>query len=372
MARVVAAMSGGVDSSVAALLLRRAGHDVVGLFMRHGGEPETACATPAGSTSALLPIAATATHKQGCCSSSDAADARRVADALDIPFYALDFQDDFGRIEDYFVAEYVAGRTPNPCVMCNNWLKFGKLLQYADDVGADYVATGHYARLSPRDGPGRPPALVRGVDGGKDQTYVLFGIDRAVLSRVLFPIGEYRKDAIRELARETGLRTADKPDSQEICFVPDNDYAGFVRRRVGRLDSAGEIVLADGTIVGRHAGIEQFTIGQRKGLGLAFGDPRYVIRIEAETKRVVIGRQDELLRTELTAAKTNWLVDPPFAPRDCLVKIRYASRPAPATVAALPDDRLHVRLHEPRGGIAPGQAVVCYDDDRVLGGGWIE
>ena len=389
MAKIVVAMSGGVDSSVAALLLQRAGHDVIGLFMRHGEYADATCSTSSDAglavssglgvssgskrASSLLPIVNSApSRKQGCCSVTDAGDARRVADGLDVPFYAVDFQDDFGRIQDYFVAEYVAGRTPNPCVMCNNWLKFGKLLDYADGVGADFVATGHYARLLPLDGPAAPPAMMRGVDDGKDQTYVLFGIDRAVLSRVLFPIGEYRKDQIRELARETGLRTADKPDSQEICFVPDNDYAAFIRRRLGERDLSGEFVTTDGTVVGRHSGIEQFTIGQRKGIGLAFGDPRYVVRIEAETKRVVIGTADELLRDELTANRTNWLIDPPTTPRACSVKIRYASKPAPATVTALPDDRLHVKLHEPRGGVAPGQAVVCYDGDRVLGGGWIE
>jgi tRNA-specific 2-thiouridylase len=372
MARVVLAMSGGVDSSVAAHLLRRAGHDVVGLFMRHG-EAETVCASEPKSGSNLLPILPTVpSHKQGCCSASDAADARRVADRLDIPFYALDFSDDFGRIQDYFVEEYTAGRTPNPCVMCNNWLKFGKLCDYADGIGAEFVATGHYARLAPLDGPSALPALLRGVDDGKDQSYVLFGIERDVLRRVLLPVGDFKKDAIREMARDIGLRVAEKKDSQEICFIPDNDYAAFVRSRVGERDAAGEVVTTDGTVVGEHAGIEHFTIGQRKGLGIAFGEPRYVVRIEPETKRVVVGTADELLRTELTASRTNWLVDEPTVPRACTVKIRYASKPATATVTALPDRRLHVRLHEPRGGIAPGQAVVCYDGDRVLGGGWIE
>lgn len=386
MARVVLAMSGGVDSSVAAHLLRRQGHDVIGLFMRHGEQASacatTACSTSSGSTTESTAAAKPAdvaftllpsekSHKQGCCSASDAADARRVADRLDIPFYAIDFQDDFGRIQDYFVEEYVAGRTPNPCVMCNNWLKFGKLCDYADSVGADFVATGHYARLLP-GGPGELPALVRGVDASKDQTYVLFGIDRDVLRRVLFPVGDYRKDEIRDMAREVGLRVADKKDSQEICFVPDNDYAAFVRRRVGRLDSAGEIVTTAGEVVGRHDGIEHFTIGQRKGLGIAFGEPRYVVRIEPETKRVVVGTDQELLRDELTASRSNWLVEPPTELLACQVKIRYASKPVAATVAALDGDRLHVKLHEPRGGVAPGQAVVCYDGDQVLGGGWID
>lgn len=378
MAKVVLAMSGGVDSSVAAYLLRRAGHDVVGLFMRHGEATAASCAVGSGEAASasdslikLLPPAPKPGHKQGCCGASDAADARRVADRLDIPFYALDFQDDFGRIQDYFVEEYVAGRTPNPCVMCNNWLKFGKLRDYADSIGAEFVATGHYARIV-RDDDAAVPALVRGVDPSKDQTYVLFGVEREVLRRVLFPVGDFHKDQIRELAREVGLRVADKKDSQEICFVPDNDYAAFVRGRVGELESAGEIVTTAGEVVGRHEGIEHFTIGQRKGLGIAFGEPRYVVRIEPETKRVVVGTGEELLRDELTACRTNWLVDEPTEPLPCQVKIRYASRPVDAVVTALPGDRLHVRMLEPRGGVAPGQAVVCYDGDRVLGGGWIE
>jgi tRNA-specific 2-thiouridylase len=375
MAKVVVAMSGGVDSSVAAHLLQRAGHEIVGLFMRHGEAAATSCTTEKPGTSPLFPILSTPSpapsRKQGCCSVGDAADARRVADRLDVPFYAIDFSDDFGRIQDYFVDEYVAGRTPNPCVMCNTWLKFGKLLDYADDIGAEFVATGHYARTIRR--PGEPtPALVRGIDDGKDQTYALFGIERRALERMLLPIGDYRKDQIRELARDAGLRVADKPDSQEICFVPDNDYAAFVRRRVGDLKSDGEIVTTDGEVVGRHDGIEHYTIGQRRGLGIAFGEPRYVVKIEADSRRVVVGTAEELKREELTADRANWLVDPPTGPIECEVKIRYLSKPAPATVTALAGGRLHVRMHEPRSGVAPGQACVCYDGDRVLGGGWIE
>lgn len=369
MARVVLAMSGGVDSSVAAHLLRAAGHEVVGLFMRHGESSPASCDANAGS-SLSLPIIASTPHKQGCCTASDAADARRVADRLDIPFYAVDFADEFGRIMDYFVDQYTAGRTPNPCVVCNNWLKFGKLLDYADSVGAEMIATGHYARLE-ADAPGKPPALMRGLDGGKDQSYVLFGIDRSVLPRVMLPVGQYRKTDIRRMARELGLRVADKKDSQEICFVPDGDYARFVRRRRSD-DRSGEIVTTDGALVGRHEGIEGFTIGQRKGLGVALGEPRYVVRLEPETRRVVIGERHELLRGELTARDANWLVEPPSAPLQCLVQIRYRSGPTPATVSALDGRRLQVHLHEPRAGIAPGQAVVCYDGDRVLGGGWIE
>ncbi|HVA51064.1 MAG TPA: tRNA 2-thiouridine(34) synthase MnmA [Pirellulales bacterium] len=383
MARVVLAMSGGVDSSVSAHLLRAAGHEVIGLFMRHGASSPASCATGDADHGGVPSLSAerhgvrslqivSPGHKQGCCSASDAADARRVADRLDIPFYAVDFAAEFGRIMDYFTHEYTAGRTPNPCVMCNNWLKFGKLRDYAESVGAEWIATGHYARLEPSGRAGEPPALRRGIDESKDQSYVLFGIDRGVLPRVMFPVGGYRKEQIRDIARQLGLRVAEKKDSQEICFVPDGDYARFVRTRQGRGDLSGEIVTTGGEVVGRHEGIEQFTIGQRKGLGLAFGEPRYVVRLEADTRRVVIGRQEELLRSELTAMQANWLVDPPRQPLECDVKIRYRSTTTPATVSLLGDGRMHVQLREPRAGVAPGQAVVCYAGDRVLGGGWIE
>jgi tRNA-uridine 2-sulfurtransferase len=368
VARVVLAMSGGVDSSVAAHLLRAAGHEVIGVFMRHGESSPVACKSDSRPAMSL-PIVTPGGHKQGCCSASDAADARRVADRLDIPFYAVDFAEEFGRIMDYFVDEYTAGRTPNPCVACNNWLKFGKLLDYADGVGAEFIATGHYARLeATSDGP----ALRTGIDDTKDQSYVLFGIDRAVLPRVMLPVGGYRKDEIRAMARELGLRVADKKDSQEICFVADNDYAGFVRRRRGDEDLSGEIVTTEGTVVGRHDGIEGFTIGQRKGLGVAFGAPRYVVRLEADTRRVVIGEREELARWELTARRANWLIDPPAGPLACRAKIRYRSAATPATVTVLGEGRLRMTFDEPRLGVAPGQAVVCYAGDRVLGGGWIE
>lgn len=371
-------MSGGVDSSVAAHLLRAAGHEVIGIFMRHGEGSPAACSTSAPvekkattSTMAPLPVVGLA-HKQGCCSASDAADARRVADRLDIPFYAVDFAAEFGRIMDYFTDEYTAGRTPNPCVMCNNWLKFGKLRDYADRIGAEWIATGHYARLDRDTSDDGLPALRRGLDESKDQSYVLFGIERDVLPRVLFPVGDYEKRHIREIARQLGLRVAEKKDSQEICFVPDQDYAAFVRHRRGEVDLSGEIVTTAGEVVGRHNGIEGYTVGQRKGLGVAFGEPRYVVRLEAETRRVVIGRREELLCHELTARDANWLVEPPVRPLECDVKIRYRSSATPATVETLDDGRLRVRLHEPRSGVAPGQAVVCYAGNRVLGGGWIE
>ena len=361
MSRVVLAMSGGVDSSVAAWLLREQGHDVVGLFMRHGQEPPPECPTGA---------AAGGRRKQGCCSAADADDARRVADRLGIPFYAVNFQEEFDRIIRYFVAEYTAGRTPNPCVVCNTWLKFGKLLEYADSIGAGHIATGHYARLLPTaDGQ---TALCRGRDAAKDQSYVLWGIPRGLLPRLLFPIGEYDKAEIRRIADQLGLRhVAEKPDSQEICFVPDQDHARFVRQHRQLEDTSGEVVTTAGEVVGRHDGVERFTVGQRRGLGIAFGEPRYVVRIEPQSRRVVVGTHEELARRELTAAEANWLVaaEPSFA---CQVKIRYRSKPVEADAERLSDERFRVRFREPCYGVAPGQAAVCYQGDRLLGGGWIE
>lgn len=320
---------------------------------------------PAPSPQSLAPAL-----KQGCCTATDAADARRVADRLGIPFYAVNFQEEFHRIIDYFVSEYTIGRTPNPCIMCNTWLKFGKLFEYADSLNADYVATGHYARIA-TDHSGAA-ALLRGQDAAKDQSYVLFGVDRRLLERLCLPIGEYRKEEIRRIAGQLGLRVAGKPDSQEICFVPDQDHARFIRQSRPETDTSGEIVTTDGTTVGRHDGLEKFTIGQRKGLGVAFGQPRYVVRLEPETRRVVVGTLEELSRHELTAAEANWLIDPPQAPLRCLVKIRYRSAALSATITPLTANRFRVTFDELCRGIAPGQAAVCYDGDRVLGGGWIE
>lgn len=362
MPRIVLAMSGGVDSSVAAWLLKQQGHDVVGVFMRHGIDAPETCRLESPSPRG---------HKQGCCSAADAEDARRVADRLEIPFYVLNFEAEFGRIVDYFVAEYTAGRTPNPCVMCNTWLKFGRLFEYAEGIGAEAVATGHYARLVP-DPAGGPPALRQGCDAGKDQSYVLFGVQRRLLGRLCLPVGEFQKDQIRQMASQLGLRVADKPDSQEICFVPDQDHARFVRERRGDRRTAGQIVLTDGTVVGQHDGLEQFTVGQRKGLKLAFGQPRFVVRLEPETRRVVIGTREELARTELLATGANWLIEPPKEPFQGTVKIRYRSQPLAATVEPLGVDRFRVRFDEPCYGVAPGQAAVCYQADRVLGGGWIQ
>ena len=366
MARVVLAMSGGVDSSASAWLLKQQGHEVIGLFMRSGATDDV-CRL-AGSPE--LPVVNPRAHKQGCCSASDAADARRVADALDIPFHALNFQDAFGRIKDYFADEYLAGRTPNPCVMCNNWLKFGRLWDFAQQVGADHIASGHYAQIRTR--PGEPrPGLFRGRDPDKDQSYVLFGVRRDLLDRILYPVGSYTKSEIRELARRAGIRTAEKPDSQEICFIPDNDYAGFLERYRGPQETAGELVDTAGNVVGRHGGYQQFTIGQRKGLGVTFGAPRFVVRIEPESRRVVIGTKEDLARTTLQADRANWLCEGLPDEFRGAAQIRYQHRAAACNVERDGDDWFRVTFDEPQYGVAPGQAVVLYDDDRVLGGGWI-
>lgn len=369
--RVVLAMSGGVDSSVAALLLREQGYEVIGLFMRSGATEETACRTEGLPILSSVPSKASASHKQGCCSASDAADARRVADLLDIPFHALNFQESFGRIKDYFVREYLSGRTPNPCVQCNNWLKFGRMWDFAKQVGAKAIATGHYAQLKRIEGE-ELPGLFKGLDHGKDQTYVLSGLKRELLPNVLFPVGGYTKVEIRDRAREVGLRVADKPDSQEICFVPDHDYAAFIRRHEAReLDTSGELVDTSGNVLGEHGGFEQFTIGQRKGLGIAFGEPRYVVRVESETKRVVVGTRNELAQAELEADQLNWLTDDVPGTFACQAKIRSQHKGVPVEVDVLGEDRIRVRFETPECGIAPGQAVVLYREDRVVGSGWI-
>jgi tRNA-specific 2-thiouridylase len=404
MSRIVLAMSGGVDSSVAAHLLTEAGHDVIGVFMRHGEQSPVACGVEQGAGSRgqgfekkiagplrgpetatrrspaiaantqSLPIVSRLDHKQGCCTAADAEDARRVADKLGIPFYALNLEQEFGAIMDYFVAEYTAGRTPNPCVQCNNWIKFGKLFDYADSVGAEFVATGHYARLE-TDAAG-VVALVRGVDAAKDQSYVLFGIRRELLPRMMLPVGGFEKPAIRALAADLGLRVAEKKDSQEICFVTHDRYDEFVRRRDAG-DRGGEMVTTDGTVVGEHRGIESFTVGQRKGLGVALGDRKFVVRIEPDSRRVVIGDRDELYSKSLTARDVNWLAEDCDLdePQQCFAQIRYNASAQPATMKLLPERRVQIEFEEPQFAITPGQAVVVYDAETnscVLGGGWIE
>ncbi|HBN75062.1 MAG TPA: tRNA 2-thiouridine(34) synthase MnmA [Planctomycetaceae bacterium] len=364
--RVVLAMSGGVDSSAAAYLLKKQGYDVIGLFMRSGATDETCTVDESNPLS--LPVINVKSHKQGCCSASDAADARRVADELDIPFHALNFQDAFGRIKDYFADEYLAGRTPNPCVMCNNWLKFGRLWDFARQVGATKIASGHYAQLE--TDPSGTTHLLRGLDLSKDQSYVLFGIHPDLLPRILFPVGGYQKSEIRELAGAARLETANKRDSQEICFIPDNDYAGFVNRYRGEQQTAGNFVTQSGEVLGKHIGFEHFTIGQRRGLGIAFGSPKFVLEIRPESCDVVLGDYEELGRNALIADRTNWLAEVPRQFR-CQAQIRYQHRPADCEVTCRDDGTIEARFENPQFGVAPGQAFVCYDENRVLGGGWI-
>lgn len=365
--RVVLAMSGGVDSSAAAVLLHQQGYDVVGLFMR-SGESESACALP---STGLLPVVSGPAHRQGCCSSEDAADARRVADRLGIPFHSLNFQEEFRRIKDYFADEYLAGRTPNPCVQCNNWLKFGKLWEFAQQVDANYIATGHYARIQ-HNAAQNDWGLYCGHDDNKDQSYVLFGIRKELLPNILLPIGTWEKPDIRELARDAGLRVATKKDSYEICFVPDQDYAGFLKRYRNHESTAGDFVDTTGRVLGKHEGYEHFTIGQRKGLGIAFGEPRFVIRIDPATRQVVLGLKDDLAVQKITATQVNWLADKPQSDLRCLVKVRYRQQSEPCRIVRNPDESVTIYPDAPIFGVAPGQAAVFYDDTRVLGGGWIQ
>jgi tRNA-specific 2-thiouridylase len=365
-------MSGGVDSSVAASLLVEAGYDCVGVFMRHARPTLPSESAPPGQL-AILPDDRRASGHQGCCSVTDALDARRVADTLGIPLFALDLTDDFGRIIDYFAAEYGRGRTPNPCVRCNSWIKFGRLFDHADAIGATHVATGHYARLA--QGPDGRPRLSRGLDASRDQSYVLFDVPPARLGRMLLPVGGMSKDEVRRRAQALGLVTADKPDSQEICFVASGDHARLVNHRLGG-SRAGEIVTRDGRVLGHHDGIEHFTVGQRQGLKLAVGRPLYVVRIEPDTFRIVVGDREEVPETELVAGEATWLEPVPDEPFACLVQCRAQRGPAPAVVTPLAADRFSARFtggpDRSPGPISPGQPAVCYAGDRLLGGGWIE
>jgi tRNA-uridine 2-sulfurtransferase len=372
--KVVVAMSGGVDSSVAAALLLRQGYDVMGVFMRLGSPKGVEGAGTQGGEHCETSPNAGGKNKQGCCSVLDAADARRVAGMLGVPFYVLNFEQDFGRVIDYFVDEYNRGRTPNPCVRCNDWLKFGKLAQYANAVGAEYVASGHYARVEADPATGHP-RLLRGLDHRKDQSYVLFGMSRDALAHTLLPIGGYEKHAVRAIAEELCLPVFNKPDSQEICFVPNQDYAGLVRRRSPETFRPGELVLPDGEVVGRHEGHQHFTIGQRKGVGVAWRHPLYVLGIDPAANRVTVGRREDLARSSLVARQINLLDDalrPGGRPVRCTAKIRYNSPPQPAEATVTGDDEITVRFDDPQSAITAGQAVVLYDGDAVLGGGWIE
>jgi tRNA-uridine 2-sulfurtransferase len=371
--KIVVAMSGGVDSAVAAALLRDQGYECVGVFMRVGAPDAGAEASCTPTNGATPPRS-----KHGCCSMNDALDARAVATRLGMPFYALNFQADFERIITYFVDEYARARTPNPCVRCNTELKFGKLLRYADVLEAEFVATGHYARIvqATPDGPAR---LARARHLAKDQSYVLFGIRRADLARCRFPVGELADKAeVRRLASDLGLAVHDKPDSQEICFVPNQDYTTLLAARRPETQQGGEVRDAAGRVLGQHGGVANYTIGQRHGLRIATGKPVYVTRLDIASNTVTLGPRDELMSPGLLAEQVNWLVDPPpgAEPRAASTKIRHMHQPAggwirvrPASEAASP--AVEARFDEPQMAVTPGQAAVFYEDDVVLGGGWI-
>jgi tRNA-specific 2-thiouridylase len=363
---IAVAMSGGVDSSTVAAMLRAEGHNIVGLTMQlwnqrrlagHEGMPE---------------------QVQGrCCSIDDVYDARRVAEDLDIPYYVVNheqrFEDDVVRP---FVQEYLSGRTPIPCSLCNNHLKFDQLLVTARQIGADLLATGHYARCE-FDPERNRWLLKRAADPAKDQTYFLFGLTQEQLSRTRFPLGNMTKPQVRDKARQHELALAEKPDSQEICFVPGGDYKKFIDAYLAEQgeslpDTSGELVTADGQVLGRHEGIHNFTVGQRKGLGIATGSPLYVIQINGEKGRVTVGSGDELLAHTLLAHKLNWIaMDELREPIRVRAKIRHRHEPAAATVENVPNGEVRVTFDDAQRAITPGQAVVFYQDDLVVGGGWI-
>ncbi len=402
--KVLVAMSGGVDSSVTAALLKEDGYEVVGCFMRLGSEDSVeeiagvGCRVSGvtGQTSEDDSCSTTpdtrhptpGKNRQGCCSVNDAADARMVAAILGVPFYVMNFRNDFGRIKDYFTAEYNAGRTPNPCVRCNDWLKFGKLFDYARSIDADFIATGHYARVE--RGSGRssgsgsedlmtasapaaaPPRLLRGLDHHKDQSYVLFGMKRDRLERMILPIGSLHKPQVRRMAQEMGLPIFDKPDSYEICFVPDNDYRGFLERRSPESFEKGTIVDEQGQIIGEHEGHQHFTIGQRRGLPVNRSYPLYVIGKDAASNTVTLGPREATNATGLRADQTNWLIDDlPLSPRAVTIKIRSNAEPVPGTVRITGQGEMEVHFDEPQHAVTPGQAAVCYDGEQLIGGGWI-
>jgi tRNA-specific 2-thiouridylase len=353
--RVVVAMSGGVDSSVAAALLADAGHDVIGLSMQLYDQRDG----ESGYGS--------------CCSLDDLHDAGRVARRLNIPHYIVNFEREFQRtVVSNFVDEYVAGRTPIPCAHCNSDLKFATLLDRSMAYGAEVVATGHYARIGIDADTGRH-VLRRGLDAAKDQSYFLFSLTQEQLSRASFPVGNLTKDAVRDAARRLGLPVADKPDSQEICFVPDGDYAAFIERKTGGLESGGTIVSQSGEVLGRHGGVHRFTVGQRKGLGIAAPEPMYVLQLRPADKTVVVGPRPQLERTTLTASQVNWIAGaPPAGPLRVTAQIRHRHQAAPGTVRALESTRASMAFDAPVMAITPGQAVVFYLEDVVIGGGWIE
>jgi tRNA-uridine 2-sulfurtransferase len=354
--RIVVAMSGGVDSSVAAALLRDEGHDVIGVSMQLYDQSEGQASF--GS----------------CCSIDDLHDARRVAAAIDIPHYIVNFERQFdAQVVSNFVQEYAAGRTPLPCAHCNSDLKFATLADRARAFGADAVATGHYARVDRVAATGRY-RLTRGVDAAKDQSYFLFSLTQDQLALARFPVGDRPKDAVRDYARSRRLPVADKPDSQEICFIPDHDYRSFVEKQIPEGLGEGVFVDEHGRVLGAHDGIHRFTVGQRRGLGLpsATGSPMYVLALRPADRQVVVGPKASLERTQLTASGVNWITAEPTGGVRACVQIRHRHQPAAATVRSLGDARAEVVFDAPQIAVTPGQAVVFYDGDVVVGGGWID
>lgn len=355
LAKVLVAMSGGVDSSVAAQLLKEEGHEVIGAFLRLGDGGQAA------------------EKSRACCTVEDAIDARRVADRLEIPFYSFNYAEQFRKIIDYFVDEYRDGRTPNPCARCNQWIKFDVFHDLARDLGAEFVATGHYARvLQADDGP----RLARGLDIDKDQSYFLATVPYSVLKECLFPVGVLRKPEVRDIAGAAQLPVVHKAESQEICFVPANDYRRVIRKEAPESLQEGDIVDESGEKLGTHDGYAAYTVGQRRGLGIAATEPRYVVRTERETNRVVLGSRDALLETHFFISEMNWLQpEVPQLPLRCTVQIRHGGTPQPCTVQMGTfegEELIEVDLDQPIFAIAAGQVAAIYDGDVVLGGGWIE